>query len=318
MSVILIFLDKYSDWLETYSLLKENESSLSKVDVYLVNNDRNDEASVRDVYVDILGHNASKLTIVSHDSKPHLFKELEKASKQLSEGDFLVAPFIRYSDLWKLCGGSAKFTTVHISECFPDTFGHINYRLAFRGRKLKSWITLPLAKIYALIHKPDRCYFPFYPAIKNPFVAKTLPVVVPPLMESKLIALKSLFNGETRPIILGGFGYDVKNMATACNITKYVATSKGLEIIIDGKVYPLTERICAEEVLLSGLVSELIGYNSSAVVWAKLIYPEMQIKCYIAPEFNKKYGFLFNKLSIKALKKIGVSALPEEKEMLTS
>lgn len=318
MANIIIFLDKYSDWLETYSVLHENHSVIGQVDVYVIKNNRNDVSSVRGVYSALLKEKSSLLNIIQFENKLELFHSFEVAALKLQSGDFVVAPFIRYRDVWKLGGNKLKnVITVHISECIPDTFGHVNYRLAFRSRKIKTWITLPLAKIYSVMNKPDRCYFPFYPSIANPFVKKTFQVSTPPLLDSKKTLLENILSGEKRTMLIGGFGYDIEKMANYLKLDKYIATSKGMEIIVDGEKYPLTERICAEEVLLSGYVHKIVSYNSSAVVWAKMIYPQMEIECYVATALNKQFGFLFNKLSIQALRKIGIEVLPECKDMIS-
>lgn len=317
MVKIIIFLDKYSDWLETYGVLQANYRVSYNVDLYILNNDRNDLVSIRGIYTSLLRKD-SLLNIIQFDDKLELFRSFEIAAFHLKAGDFIVAPFIRYRDIWKLAGNKKlnNVITVHISECLPDTFGHINYRLAFRSRKLKTWLTLPIAKIYAMINKPDRSYFPFYPSMNNPFVKKTLSVVIPPLLGSKQLILKDLLSDEKRTLLIGGFGYDVKKMANYLKLDKYIATSKGMEIIIDGFKYPLIERICAEEVLLSGYVHNIVSYNSSAVVWAKILYPKMDILCYTATALNKQFGFLYNKLSKQNLSKIGVIVLPQCKEMV--
>jgi hypothetical protein len=318
MSKVIIFLDKYSDWLETYSVLDENRSLIRQVDIYLLNNDRNDASSVRSVYIGILKEKSSIINIIQFKDKLELFQYFEIAAHKLSPGDFVVAPFIRYRDIWKLGGNKLKnIITVHISECIPDTFGHVYYRLGFKSRKFKTWATLPFAKIYAVMNKPDRCYFPFYPSMTNPFVKKTFQPSKPPLIDSKGILLENIISGENRTLLIGGFGYDIEKMASYLNLDKYIATSKGMEIIVDGQIYPLSERICAEEVLLSGYVNKVVSYNSSAVVWAKILYPQMEIVCYMATALNKQYGFLFNKLSIRSLNNIGIKVLPECKQMLS-
>ena len=99
------------------------------------------------------------------------------------------------------------------------------------------------------------------------------------------------------------------------NIQEYIATSKNKEIIIDGKVIHLDDFICAEEVMLSGCVDEVIGYNSTAIGWALLI-GNIKITCYESTALNRQYGFFNGSLTRKTLKKCGVRLLTECKYMI--
>jgi hypothetical protein len=317
MPNIVIILDKYSDWLEAYSVITAN--STYDVHYHYVDNGRNDSNSIIHIFNDIVTESRKSYSY-SYLTKTELFNAFsENLFQNVSSHDIFVAPFIRYRHLWKLIRKlPGNVTTVHLSECLPDAFGHIGYRIGFRGRKLKSWLTwltLPVAKLYAMFHRPDACYFPLYPPIKNTFVKKTYPAKQPPLIYSKAMQLKEITNGIRRPLLISGFGYSLEKMVKHLKLEQYIATSKHLEIIIDGKIIPLTERICAEEVLLSGYVSSIIGYNSSAMVWAKLLYPDMPIQCYKAKELDNLFG-KFNEYAKRALEKSGIDLQEECKEMV--
>lgn len=314
MSRLVIALDKYSDWLEAYSCIHYNPDC--DVEVHYLANNRNDGESIRGVFNNIVS-NEKGVHFFQHEDKMLMFNKLKQVASQLKAGDFLIAPFVRYRHFWQLTALVKNgVTTVHISECLPDTFGHVGYRLGFRGNKLKTWLTLPFAKLYAVKHVPDICYFPLASYLSNPFVKKTLPVVVPALSNAKQEVLASLMGGEKRVLLIGGFGYDVKKMASELSLDKYIATSKGIEIIVDGIVYPLSQRICAEEVLLSGMVAGIAGYTSSAIVWGKLLYPSMNIECFKAEHFDRQYGPFYSFLAARSLKKMGITVKPENKRML--
>jgi hypothetical protein len=316
MPNIIIILDKYSDWLETYSVIA-SYPEFDNIHCYYIENDRNDSISVRNIYEGITNY-SKKIIFHPSLSKQNLFNFLNTRDflSTISSYDIIAAPFIRYRDIWQIIKKlPINVTTIHLSECLPDTFGHIGYRIGFRGRILKSYLTLPLAKIYAMTHKPDICYFPLYPKIRNPFVKKTFQVKRPPLMNSKAEVLKNITNEIKRPLLISGCGYNMERMAKCLNIEHYIATSKNLEIVVDGKVIPLTERICAEEVLLSGYVSSVTGYSSSAMIWAKFLYPDMPIQCYKATRLDHHFG-KFNRYAKRALKKIGIDLKDENREML--
>lgn len=316
MHKAIVVLDKYSDWLEVYSALKP--ALFKELTIYTFKNNKTEKESLLPVFQSFLKEDVS-ISYIQSETFIDLVESVKREIFSDTSTGLLIAPFIRYRHLWALVPLCRKqnIETVHISECLPDTFGPVNYRIAFRGAKLKSWLTLPFAAMYALMHKPDKCYFPLYPYISNPFVKKTEPVLPPALLPEKFKAISDLTGGENRMLLLGGFGYDVVKMAAYLKIEKYIATSKGLEIIIDGKFHPLDQRICAEEVLLSGCVSSVTGYNGSTMAWAKLLYPDMAIDCYESLAFNRQYGPYFNKFSIRALNKLGIKVKPECKEMLT-
>ena len=182
-----------------------------------------------------------------------------------------------------------------------------------RGIKI---LTIPIFSLFAYINKPDICFFPFKNKIRNTFVKKTIPAFLPELTESKKVFFQNSLKGEQRVLLIGGFGFSIQKMASYFKLDKYIATSKNKEIIIDGTIYPLTERICAEEVLLSGMVSKIIGYNSTVMIWAKMYFPNIEVLCFASSELNRQYGKYFEKFTREALNKIGVELLPENIELL--
>ncbi|MFD1294234.1 hypothetical protein ACFQ5N_10340 [Lutibacter holmesii] len=311
----IIFIDKYSDWLEVYSPLMEYKNKLSTVKVFFLENARNDKQSMKSIFDELLTNEISLQFCIEKD-KNKLFSSFKIAMGQLSKKDIAIAPYIRYRNLWSLIYDSRPIT-VHLTEVIPDTFGPILYRVAFRGKNLKSWLTIPFAYVYALLHKPDICYFPFFNHMKNSFVKETKKISIPIIYNKNKEVLQLCFSdGVKRPLLISGFGFDLDKMVKSLNIEKYVATSKNKEIIVDGNTIPLEERICAEEVVLTRMVTNIIGYNSTAMVWAKIIDPQIKVECYTAKELNNNYGRLYALLSKKALKKIGVIQLPEPKQFV--
>src|SRR5690606_28949846 len=183
MAHALVVLEKYSDWLETYSLFNSKQA-FSRIDVCFIENDRNDFKSVEGVFQHLLPNHS--VSYYSCETRENLFVVAREKCLHLEKGDYFLAPFIRYKNFWKLIRTSPKgVTKVHLSEVIPDTFGLIGYRMAYRGRNWKSWLTFPLAFLYALTHKPDVCFFPLYPTLKNPFVRKSGRPIVPSLTTRK-------------------------------------------------------------------------------------------------------------------------------------
>lgn len=313
---ITICLEKYSDWLEAYSILKYWEF-FNNVTILYIENDRNNRQAVEALFYEFKSCHIFKY--VKFKNKEDFIDEIPNKINEMNKGDVLAAPFIRYRKIWKLvpCARKKRIITVHLSESLPDSFGRLGYRLGFRLGSvssfkglLKQLISLPVMYLYAIAHKPDFCFYNMYPAVKNTFVKKTLQAYVPTIEEEKKKLLNKLTDGEQRPLLVSGFGYDVDRMSNHLGLSKYIATSKNKEIIVDGEVYHLDRYICAEDVMISGCVNKIIAYNSTAVCWAILI-GNIAIDCYESCALNTKYGFLFGMLSRKALRKCGVELKQE-------
>lgn len=315
MGKTVIVVEKYCDWLDSYTVIAKNPND--EYVIHFMENGRNDIGSLNTLYREIVKGDNFKVT--GHPSKSYFINDLPyDIIKTLEQGDVVAMPFVRYLSIWKSLSKIPKgIRTIHMSEGLPETFGQIGYRIGFRGKKLKSYISLPYAKLYSMLNKADVCYFQAYPRFKNPFAKETHPMLVPPLVSSKNELLKDLIGDKKRPLILGGFGYDVFKMAAKLGIEEYIASSKGPEIIIDGKVHPLKELVSAEEILLSRNVSKIIGYTSNVILWAKLITPDMPITCYAVTGLNKFASPFFGWYAKKTFKRYGIIVKPEDKDMLT-
>ncbi len=306
MNRVFVFLQKYSDWLEAYSVIEQN--SESPVFCYFLENNRNDYNSVKAVFDFITNEKASYYPLKN-------IQEMEASLAALKDGDILVAPFCRIRSFWRATKRlKLKIQTICLSESLPESFGLIGYRLGFRGRTLKTKLALPLLVLYDTINKPDIGYFP-YSKIKNPFVKESFKAAFPPLSTKKQNFINEITGGTKRPLIVSGWGYNLENMVNHLKLKKYIATSKGMELVIDGNKIPITERICSEEVLLSGCVSNIIGYNSATMIWAKYLFPDIKIECFETNLLNKLCG-KFGKFSRKTFRQIGLELKNECKEML--
>lgn len=319
--MVYICLEKYSDWLEASSVFSYLPN-IEKVVVVFFEDVRNNRKAVEDLF-DCYKTNI-KFEYKSFANRNDWFSYLENIVSEVNKDDIFVAPFVRYRDVWKLIPDIRKTgaVSVHLSESLPDSFGRLGYRLGFRiigGFKftslLKQLCFMPFAYFYATTHKPDICFYNMYPKVKNPFVKKTKQAVIPVVSQEKKKQIIALTRGEQRVLLLGGFGYDYKKMAESLGLSRYIATSKHKEIIIDGNLHPLDDFICAEEVLLSGVVNKIIGYNSTAICWAYRI-GGIEIETYEATALNRQYGFMFGNLSRKTLAKCGINLLAEKKDFL--
>ena len=308
MKALLCF-DKMQDWLEAYSIL-ERYPQLSSVDIIYKENQRNNEVSVKSLFEDF------KNRLVFHYIKtvPNSFySAIANGLEQLESGDIFAAPFIRYRNIWGLVPVTKRkgVFSIHLSESLPDSFGLIGYRFGFRWRNrnsifgcIKNLLSVPAMYLYAMTHKPDLCFYNMYPSVHNPFVKKTEVASVPHLSSSKMNLLKSLLGNEKRTLIVAGFGYNIQKMAYYYGLSKYIGTSKNLEIIIDGTTTPLSEFICAEDVLMGDFVDKVIGYNSTAICWAYRI-GGVEIECFEAPGLDETFGW-YNYYSRKTLAKCGI------------
>lgn len=317
----LICLEKFSDWLEAYSIFCYFKN-ISSVRMLYIENVRNNRNAVENLF-----ENYKKTIIFSYrgvDDRQAFFKCISEEMRDLNKEDIFAAPFIRYREIWTCVSEARKrgVVTVHLSESLPDSFGRLGYRLGFRlvggfniKGLLKQLISMPIMYFFAKRHEPDICFYNMADYLPNPFVKTTIKAAVPVCDNRKKTFLKSLVGEEKRPLLISGFGYNLEKMVKHLTVEKYIATSKDKEIIIDGKVYPLDEFICAEEVLLSGYVNRIIGYNSTAMCWAMML-GNIEIECYESRKLSELYGFLNGYLSRKTLKKCNVVMLPECKEMV--
>lgn len=318
---LLICLEKYSDFLEAYSIF-HYFGKFQRVDILYLENERNNSKAVEGMFNEFKVD--SFFSYISCSNKLQLFEIVSDRLQVLQKGDVAAMPFVRYRDFWALVpfARTKGIITVHLSETFPDSFGLIGYRIAFRmggklfsKKNLKQMIGIIPMYLYALMHKPDLCFYNLMPYVHNPFVKETVQAVLPKISEYKRNFLQNIVGDKKRPLLVSGFGYDLDKMVKYLNIQEYIATSKNKEIIIDGKIIPLDEFICAEEVMLSGCIDEVIGYNSTAIGWALLI-GNIKIACYESTALNRQYGFFNGSLTRKTLKKCGICLLGECKYMI--
>lgn len=310
MTMLVVF-DKYSDWLEAYSAFLEYPSH--KVVIHFLENQRNDYASMDSLVKGLGIDHKSELNV--HRTHISLFEGVFSASMTLSEGDVIVAPFIRYRELWKIISSAKNVMTIHISESIPDAFGLIGFRLGFRGLNLKNVCLLPFTIIFALLNRPGVCFFPLMPVLKNDFVKETKTPHMPILINEKKILLDNLLGDKKRTLIVDGFGYCHLNMAKHLGLNSYVASSKAKELIVDGKIISIPVRISAEEILLHGLITDVVSYNSSTLAWIKFINPNMPIKAFISKELDLKYGS-YTYYSRRVFNKMEIDLFPENTSML--
>lgn len=318
---VLICLEKYSDFLEAESIFYYFKD-IQEVDLVYWENERNNTIAVRNMFYDF--KEKISFNYISCENRLQLFEKANIRLQDLHKGDIAAMPFIRYRNFWSLISTakSKGIITVHLSETFPDSFGLIGYRLGYRmggklfsKKNLKQMIGIIPMYLYALMHKPDLCFYNLMPYVHNPFVKETVQAVLPKISEYKRNFLQDIVGDKKRPLLVSGFGYDLDKMVKYLNIQEYIATSKNKEIIIDGKIIPLDEFICAEEVMLSGCVNEVISYNSTAIGWALLI-GDIKIMCYESTALNRQYGLLYGCLTRNTLKQCSIKLFSECKDML--
>ncbi|MCH5310463.1 MAG: hypothetical protein J1E57_00630 [Prevotella sp.] len=313
---VVICLEKFSDWLEAYSIF-QYYTSIKEVKILFLEDHRNNMYSVRKLFQEY--QREYPFYYEGHKIKSEFIDAIGDTISIMKKGDVLAAPFVRYRSIWKYVrlARTKKIQTVHLSESLPDSFGPIGYRFGFKIKKinLKQLLAIPAMYLYAITHKPDLCFYNMGEYIKNPFCRKTIKAYIPSIAKEKSDFLHKITGGQKRPLLISGFEYDHKKMANALNIKQYIATSKLNKIIIDGQQIPLDFFICAEEVLLSGYSDSIIGYNTTAMCWAKLV-GNMKITCYESKKLSFLTGFMYGILSRRTLKKCGITLLPQCAEMV--
>ena len=317
---VVICLEKFSDWLEAYSIFYYFKG-IDAVKVLYMESDRNNEKAVRALFEEFKGNISFEYELAR--DKEEWVQKIGASLGNLVCGDVLAAPLVRYRNVGAYVPVAREkgIMTVELSEGLPDSFGCFGYRFGFRLRGgvnvinlLKQTIILPFFYFYSQTHKPDFCFYNMAPNVKIPFVKKTIQAFIPKVEEKKKRYLQELTKGEKRPLLIAGFGYDINRMAAYLKVDKYIATSKMREIIIDGERIPLDYYICAEEVLLSDCSDRIIGYNSTAICWAYRI-GGIDITCYESPGLNVICGF-YGTFTRRTMKKCGLALLPVCKEMM--
>ena len=190
-----------------------------------------------------------------------------------------------------------------------DSFGLLGYRLGFRLNNWQSIFKLPLVFL-GIIIKPDECFYPLFPSFKNPFVEQTLPAIVPSFNSSFTQYVRSLFAFDADILIVSGFGLSHQHLASLSGVSnsQYIASSKYMEVIVNGNEVKLNHYLTAEEILLCFPINRLITYESSAIAWTKKINSEIEITCYKAPgllNFSPFYSFFIK----KSLSRINIAVL---------
>lgn len=312
--MMIAAIERHSDLLELWSAVDFYQPKV--LTLIFINGERTTQQGVENA-ISSWHSVCGDIRVIPASSKAEQFKMLLDRPHGT---EVICAPFIRYRQLWMAVPmfRASGIKTIHISDCLTDSFGQTGYRLAYKGRYLRSWLALPIYKIMSLRNLADECFYPCAPEVQNPFARITRYASRPPLAEDLFTKLSSLLKGEKRPLLIGGFGYDCCKMADHLGLTRYVATSKMKEIIIDGERIPLDSHICAEEVLLTSRISQLISYTSSVVVWAKRWFPQMPIQCYQSSMMSKMYGPLFTPLASRTLRRMGVVVESECEPMVGS
>lgn len=317
---VVICLEKFSDWLEAYSIFCYFKG-IEEVKVIYMESDRNNEKAVSALFEEFKNKIGFEYEIAK--DKEDWTKKIKETLDTLKRGDILAAPLVRYRNIGVYVPVARKrgVVTVELSEGLPDSFCYLGYRFGFRlrgGRNiknlLKQLVIFPFFSLYSERHKPDFCFYNMAPKVKIPYVRKTVQAYIPKVEEKKTRYLQELTKGEKRPLLISGFGYDLDKMATYLKLDKYIATSKMREIIIDGTKIPLDYYICAEEVLLSGCSDRIIGYNSTAICWAYRI-GGIDITCYESPGLNEICGF-YGAFTRRTMNKCGLTMFPVCKEMM--
>jgi hypothetical protein len=303
--IITLVLDKYSDLYESYSAISHHGRKCSLV-VFFRPSERIDSRTIELFMLSSgLFDFVNSLEIISIDS----WKKIEK---HLLPTDILIAPFIRYFDLYRLLFSSSQhnITTVHLSECLVDSFGPIGYRIGFQLNNWKSFVKIvPLAITY-FFFRPDQCFYPLFPYRINPLVKKTFHASFPVYDASYINYIRSLIPIYSDTLIIGGFGIDAHALAVYHGKEKtYVATSKHKEIFVNGKLITLPSHLSAEDVLAAHNFSVIISYESSVLCWAKIIRPNAEVICYRADGL-KCYSPFINIYAKSVLNALGISVKP--------
>lgn len=192
---------------------------------------------------------------------------------------------------------------IHISDGITNAFSMFGYVLGFRTKGLFSFLKGMYIYFEYKKAKADVTFFALYPN-KCCFSKETLPLTE--LKTNYPENIKHIADCDT--LIVPGWGMETNDLVAFFDINeKYCASSKELSININGTHRKLEHYITAEDIINYGTIKRIIGTPSTALIFAKSKYPEIQVDCVLTGELNKTYGLFYEREYIKLGKKIGVN-----------
>lgn len=322
-----IYLNKYSDWLEAYSVLAAHPEAQ---EVHILHDDsgRCCRASVEPLFEQFKQGRQFSYEPVS-PTHEEVFDLLCAELRRMRKGDVLAAPYTRLTHTWRTdlhdLAKNQGVVRVQLSEAFPDTIPALFYEISFNNhvrwgatRAQAFWRSIkftPWVVHHAYRNVPELCYFELAPELRNRYVRRTEPVVLPELPASRREWIEANLTGPKRTLLLPGAGYDLQKMVAALGLTRYVATSKARELHLDGQTLPLEWHLCAEEVILAGCVDRVVGYPSLAFGWARRLGIE-KLECYDSADMSKALGLGYGFWVRRALRSLGVEVKKQREDMM--
>ena len=195
---------------------------------------------------------------------------------------------------------------INISDGIVDCYGLTGWCFGFYARSLKKALQLSIVYFEHLRAKADVCFYQLYP-LQSCHAKKTLPI---PEISSSSIPdnIKEQLHAEkVDTLLVPGWGETIESLLSLYpDINSYCATSKERFFIINGKKIDIDNPITAELVITSNLVKKVIGTCSTAVVYAKLHYPQLDCRVVTNGELNKIFTPFYEFYYRKTGKRLGI------------
>ncbi len=196
-----------------------------------------------------------------------------------------------------------KETIVHISDGAPHAFSLFGYILGFRTRSIITFLKGCYIYFEYKKAKADVCFFSLYPNTCC-FSKKTLPIKEN--LEYRPKGIESIKDIET--LVVSGWGMNTEELITYFDINNsYCASSKDLNININGKVIELEEYITGEDIVNFSNIKRVVGTASTVLLYAKNKYPHLEVDCVLTGVLNETFGIFFESEWKKLGKKMGIN-----------
>lgn len=277
--------------------------NIEKVIITIINKKRIDkniiklffESDLPNINVDFLNYNFDKGV---NDYKLFL-------SDYIEEIDYFALSLYFNRHIYKLSPylKTKNKKIIHISDGVTNAFSLFGYILGFRTKGLFSFFKSMIIYFEYKKAKADVTFFSLYPN-KSCFARKTLPL---DNQNTKFPGDINLIN-DCDILLVPGWGMSTNDLIDFFDITKkYCATSKNLEIEIDQINYPIKQYITAEDVINSRRIKRVVGTPSTALIFAKTNYPDIQVDCILTGVLNKTFGLFYEREFMKLGKKLGIN-----------
>ena len=192
---------------------------------------------------------------------------------------------------------------IHLSDGTQDCFSLFRANLALRAKNISGFFKAIISYPIYLFSKADFCFFQLYP-LQSCYAKKTLPII-----KNRSINLENylLTDSNIDTLLISGWGETVESLKQNLPENQpFIASSKGLEVIINNENFKTKKNITAEDIVDSLKIKYIYSSASTAAIYAKINYPNSYVKVFFNGSLNKFYGKTYEYEYKKIAKRLGI------------